>query len=158
MRTLVVLLVLAVASPARAEVGVGFFLGEPTGVDAKLGLGPRSALDLLFGWYSGWNDGRHIDDGAYTHATYLLQPLVARGRSVLVPLRLGIGVAVFDDAGHFDEHLHVAARVPLEVAILFRHVPLEIYGEVALKATFVDPDDTHRTLDIDGGIGLRFYF
>jgi len=158
MRTLVVLLALAVASPASADVGVGFFLGEPTGLDLKLGLGRRSALDVLVGYYSGYDDGRHFDDGAYVHVTYLVTPVVGRGRSVLVPLRLGIGAAVFDDAGRFDDHLHVAVRAPLEVALVFKKVPLELYFEVALKATVVDRDDHHRFLDLDGGIGLRFYF
>jgi hypothetical protein len=158
MRTLVVLIVLAIASPARADVGVGFFLGEPTGLDLKFGIGRRSAIDILGGYYSHWNDNGHIDDGAYVHVTYLVTPLIGRGRKVLVPLRLGIGGAVFDDAGRFDDHLHVAVRVPLEVAFVFRSVPLELYGEVAIKATFVDPDDTHRWIDLDGGIGLRFYF
>ena len=159
MRTLVVLLVLAIATPARADVGLGLFVGEPTGIDLKLGLSRRSALDVLVGWYSGWNDDRRIDDGAYVHVTYLVTPVVGRGRSVLVPLRLGIGAAVFDDAGRFDEDLHVAMRIPLQVGLMFRSVPLELYGEIAFKATFVDGDaNDHPFLDLDGGIGLRFYF
>jgi hypothetical protein len=143
------------AAPARAEVGLGVFVGEPTGLDVKLGLTPRSALDLLFGWYSHWGN---IDDGAYAHLTYLVQPVVSHGRSVIVPLRLGIGAAIFDDAGHFDNDLHLAARFPLEVALKFRSAPLEIYGEIALKVTIVDPGPDHRTIDLDGGIGIRFYF
>lgn len=104
-------------------------------------IAPRSALDLVFGWYSHWSDRDYINDGAYAHVTYLVQPLVARGKSVLVPVRLGIGVAVFDDAGRFNEDLHVAARFPLQIGIMFRRTPLEIYGEIALKM-----------------IGIRFYF
>lgn len=146
----------AAAAPARAEVGVGAFVGEPTGLDVKLGLTRRTALDLLFGWYSHWDD---FNDGAYAHVTYLVQPLVAQGRSVLVPLRLGIGLAVFDDQGRFNDHLHAAIRFPLEVALKFRNAPLEIYGEVAVKVTAVDPDpQDHPLVDLDGGIGIRFYF
>lgn len=159
MRKLVLLLVLlAIATPraAHAEVGLGLFVGEPTGLDVKLGLGRRSALDLLLGWYSHWDDNDRINDGAYFHATYLVTPVVSAGRSVIVPLRIGIGGALFDDAGRFDDHLHVAVRAPLEIALVFRSTPLEIYGEIALKATINDHDD--RILDLDGGVGLRFYF
>jgi hypothetical protein len=40
----------------------------------------------------------------------------------------------------------------------FRRTPVEIYGEIALKLTFIDEDNDHRTVDLDGGIGIRFYF
>ena len=158
MRKLLVLVVmLAFARPAYAEVGVGLFVGQPTGLDLKLGLSRNTALDILLGWYSHWDNRDYIDDGAYAHVTYLVTPLVTRGRSVIVPLRIGIGGAVFDDAGRFDDHLHFAMRVPFEIALVFRRTPLEIYGEIALKATLNDHDH-HRFLDLDGGIGLRFYF
>jgi hypothetical protein len=162
MRKLVVVAALACAfmrsTPASAEVGIGAFIGEPTGLDLYLGLKRRSALDLVFGWYSHWDNRDYIDQGAYAHVTYLVTPLVASGNSVDVPLRLGIGGAIFDDAGRFDQHLHLALRVPFEVALRFKRSPLEIYGEIAFKATVIDPDDTHRFLDLDGGLGLRFFF
>jgi hypothetical protein len=77
------------------------------------------------------------------------------GRSVLVPLRFGIGAALF---GVLEEDLNIAGRVPFEIALLFRNAPMEIYGEIALKLTFVSESDDDVVLDSDGGIGLRFYF
>lgn len=152
---LVATLLVAAGKPARAEVGLGVFVGEPTGVDFKLDLDRRSALDILVGYYSHW---RHYDtEGAYGHLTYLVQPMVAHGDSVLVPLRLGVGVAIFDDRGRFDDDLNLAARVPFEIGLRFRRTPLEIYFEIALKVTFLDEYDDHETVDLDGGIGLRFY-
>lgn len=157
-RKLVLVVALLFASPAHAEVGLGVFVGEPTGLDLKLDLAQRSALDLVFGWYSHWNDGDRINDGAYAHVTYLVTPVVSVGRSVIVPLRIGIGGAIFDDAGRYDGDIHLAARVPFQVGLRFRRTPLELYGEIALKLTVVDPGPEHRTVDLDGGIGLRFYF
>ena len=150
------LLFASTAKPAHAEVGVGLFVGEPTGLDVKLDLQRRSALDIVLGYYSHWRD--YHTDGAYGHLTYLVQPLVAHGDSVLVPLRLGIGVAVFDQSGRFDDDLNVAVRVPFEIGFRFRRTPLEIYLEIALKVTFLDEFDNHETVDLDGGLGLRFYF
>jgi hypothetical protein len=142
---------------ARAEVGVGVFVGEPTGLDVKLDIARRSALDIVLGYYSHWRD--YGLDGAYGHLTYLVQPLVAHGDSVLVPLRLGIGVAIFDQAGKFDDDINLAARVPFEIGFRFRRTPLEIYLEVALKVTFLDGEPyRHDRVDLDGGLGLRFYF
>ena len=158
-RKLVIIAALVFAAAprtARAEVGVGGFLGEPTGIGVKLDLASRSALDILLGWYSHYDD--YCCDGAYGHLTYLVTPLVSHGRSVLVPLRIGIGAAIFDDAGRFDQDLHLAARFPFQIGIRFRRSPVEIYGEIALKFTVIDPGPNHRTVDLDGGIGIRFYF
>jgi hypothetical protein len=155
---LVALLVAAPASQARAEVALGAFIGEPTGLDLKLGLSHRSSLDILFGFYSHWNDRDGIDDGTYAHVTYLVTPFVGTGDSVNVPLRLGIGGAVFDDRGRYDGDLHVAARFPFEVALVFRNSPVELYGEIALKMTVIDQGADHPFLDLDGGAGIRFYF
>lgn len=144
----------AVPAPARADIGLGLFIGEPLGLDVKIDLERRQALDLLLGVASIRDGGR---DYSYGHLTYLLTPLVGRGRSVLVPLRIGIGVAL---SGVAEGELNVAARAPLELALMFRRTPLELYGEIALKLTFVNSNDNADAvvLDTDGGVGLRFYF
>ena len=158
-RKLVIIAALVFAAAprtARAEVGVGGFFGEPTGIDFKLDLASRSALDILIGWYSHYRN--YGFDGAYGHVTYLVTPLVSHGRSVIVPLRLGIGAAIFDDSGRFNDDLNLAARFPLQIGLRFRRTPVELYGEVALKLTVIDEDNDHPTVDLDGGIGVRFYF
>lgn len=142
--------VLAATRGARADVALGGFLGEPTGLDLKLGLAQHSAIDIVLGWIT----YRDFGGGPYGHLTYLVTPVVGHGSSVLVPLRLGIGVAVFEPSNDID----VAVRFPLEVGIRFRTAPLEIYGELALKVTLVHPNDNYPDADLDGGIGLRFYF
>jgi hypothetical protein len=142
----VILAAVAVGAPgkARADVGLGLFVGEPTGLDLKLDLQRRSALDLVLG-FSTFRDGR----ADYGHLTYLLTPVIGHGRSVWVPLRLGIGVAVFDTT-----NTNVAVRAPLEIGLMFRSAPLELYGEIALFVPFVRNVDA----ELQGGIGLRFYF
>jgi hypothetical protein len=158
-RKLVIIAALVFAAAPRtasAEVGVGGFFGEPTGIGVKLDLAQRSALDILLGWYSHYRD--YGFDGAYGHLTYLVTPLVTQGRSVIVPLRIGIGAAIFDDYGRFDGDLHLAARFPFQIGLRFRRSPVEIYGEIALKLTVIDPGPNHPSVDLDGGIGIRFYF
>lgn len=146
---LAMLVLLALSSTARAEaIGLGLFLGEPSGLDIKVGLSARSSIDIVIG-QSSFRDNRTD----YLHLTYLLTPFVARGRSVLVPFRIGLGAAAI---GVVDDNAHMAVRMPLEIGFRFRRTPLEIYGEVALKGVFVEED--FITFDVDGGIGIRFYF
>jgi hypothetical protein len=138
----------AQATPARADFGLGLFLGEPTGLDLKIGLGNRSALDLVLG-IDTYRNGRVN----YGHLTYLVTPIVAHGDSVLVPLRFGIGGALF---GNSDD-IRFAIRAPFELALRFRRTPLEFYGELALALVFFTPNE-NLALDLQGGVGFRVFF
>lgn len=132
-------------SNARADVALGLFVGRPSGLDVKIDLQPRSSLDLLAGW-STFESGR----AGYGHLTYLYTLAAGRGRSVVIPIRIGIGAALFGTSDHLD----LGARVPLELGFRFRGTPLELYLEGALLLVA-----THGG-DFDGqfGVGLRFYF
>jgi hypothetical protein len=148
MRKLVLVMLLA-AGTAHADVGIGGFFGDPSGLDLKFGMAPRSGLDVLLGWY----DFRGLGNGGYAHVTYLVTPIVGHGESVIVPLRVGIGGAVFGDNG---DNIDFGVRFPLEVGLRFRSAPLEIYGEVAALFAFVHP--RYELFNVQGGVGLRFYF
>jgi hypothetical protein len=138
------------ASSARADVGLGLFVGEPFGLDLKLDLQPRAALDLVVGTTT-VRDGR----ADYFHVTYLATLAVGNGRSALVPLRLGIGGAFFDGGGQFADEVNLAVRAPLQVGFILRRSPIEIYGELAIKVTFIDDNNNNGTVDLDGGVGFR---
>lgn len=142
----------ASARPARAEIGVGVFLGQPTGLDIKIDLQRRAALDIVIGW-DDFDDSRN----GYAHLTYLVGLGVARGRSVLIPFRLGIGGVIYGGGGGFDE-VNLGVRAPFEIGFRFRRTPLEIYLEAAIKLTLVDDGDNNDNVDGDGGVGLRVYF
>lgn len=142
------LVVAARTTPARADVGLGLFLGEPTGLDLKIGLGYRSGLDILFG-FTTFRDGR---DG-YGHLTYLVTPLVAQGDAVTLPIRIGIGALLFGPA----DDLSFGVRAPFELGLRMRSAPLEFYGEIALALLFIDPANEFRA-DLQGGLGFRLYF
>lgn len=142
------IVIAARATPARADFGLGLFLGEPTGLDLKFGVGHRSDLDIVLGFAT-------IDTGSagYGHLTYLVTPVVAHGDAVTVPLRVGIGGAVYGPSGD----LSVAVRAPLEVGIRLRRTPLEFYGEIALALVFIAPN-RDAFFDVQGGLGFRVYF
>src|SRR3954469_7297049 len=156
MRKAIVVALLCVASTSTAwadqGVGIGLFVGEPLGLDLKLGLGFRSNLDIVIGWDT-YRDGRD----AYGHVTCLATLGVAHGQSVSVPFRLGIGGAIYDD-GSFNNGVNFAVRAPLEIGLKFHNAPIELYGEVALKLTLIDANNNNDDVDLDGGIGFRVYF
>lgn len=149
---LVVLGVVAAPRASHAGVGIGMFLGEPLGITIKADLKKRTSIELLFG-VDDYDEDRGRD--GYVHVTFLAAPFVARGDSVMVPLRIGMGVAVYDDGpGDWGDEVDVAARVPLQLAFQFKNTPLELYLELALRLELIN--DLHP--EPDGGLGVRFYF
>ena len=154
MRTWILAALFVIATPgaARADFGLGVFIGEPLGLDVKIDIARRQALDIVLGVVSIRNGLR---DDSYGHLTYLVTPLVGRGDTLLLPIRLGIGVAAF---GVVEENVGVAGRVPLQIGLIFRNAPIEIYGEVALRVNFVQANEADVTVELDGGLGLRFLF
>ncbi|HUQ05120.1 MAG TPA: hypothetical protein VM261_21605, partial [Kofleriaceae bacterium] len=115
----------------------------------------KTALDFVIGW-NDFDDDNGRD--GYAHLTFLVNIANVRGRSVLLPFRLGVGAAVFDDNRDFGDDINIAVRAPFELGIRFRSTPLEIYGELALVVVLIDENDNHDDVDADGGIGLRVYF
>lgn len=139
----------AAPSSASAGVGLGVFIGEPSGLTLKADLERRTSLELLFGGTT-YEDGR----GTYGHVTFLASPFAARGDSVVIPFRVGIGGALYeagDDAGF-------SVRAPFQLAFQFTRTPIELYAEVSLRVVIIEPGDNAGDLDVDGGGGLRFYF
>ncbi len=139
---------LGLAGTARADaIGLGLFIGEPTGLDIKIDLKRRSALDIVLGATS-----VRASRVSYGHLTYLYTLAVVSSGSVVVPLRLGLGAAVYGVTE--DNDTGFAGRVPFEIGIRPRGSRLEIYGEVALLLQLA-PD---IATGLDGGAGLRIYF
>jgi hypothetical protein len=142
------IVVAARPAPARADFGLGLFLGEPTGLDLKIGLGHRSDLDIVLGIAT-----LDSNSAGYGHLTYLVTPVVAHGDAVAVPLRIGIGGALYGPS----RDISVAVRAPFEIGLRLRRTPLEFYGEIALALVFVDPA-RDVFFDLQGGLGFRVYF
>lgn len=143
---------LAAAPEAHAGVGIGMFLGEPLGLTIKADLKKRTSLEFLIG-VDDYDEDRGRD--GYGHLTFLAAPFVARGDSVAVPFRIGLGVAVYDEGGaDWGDDINIAARAPFQIAFQFKSTPLELYLELALRLELFDD----LGAELDGGLGFRFYF
>ena len=149
---LVIAALVAVPTTSHAGVGIGMFLGEPLGLTFKADLKKKTSLEILVG-VDDWDKDRGHD--GYGHLTFLVAPFFAEGDSVVVPFRIGIGGALYDEGDQdWGDDLDFAARMPLQVAFQFKRSPLEIYLEIALRLELFH--DFH--VEPDGGLGVRFYF
>ncbi len=146
------------AEPASAQgrFGAGFVFGAPTGFAWKYRINQSNAIDggLGFSPYDQWR--LHVD---YLWNSY---PFREQGLSVFY----GIGAAVgFGRTGYFyvarngayfydNRDVGAAARIPVGLGYLIPRSPLEIYMEVAPLLVFAPVGG----VDVDAGLGARFYF
>jgi hypothetical protein len=99
-------------------------------------------------------------DGLHIHVDYLWHPvMLATDEAFYLPLYFGIGGRILDhDHGRDDDDdFHLGARVPLGILFDFKRVPIDIFLEIALIVDIVTDHHDDR-IDLNGGIGLRYYF
>lgn len=150
----VCLIMAAGATAAReGESGIGLTLGDPTGVSGKYWLGEETAVDAAAAW--------SLDDDRFNlHADYLLHSF-DRTKQEQTPwaFHYGIGARVRfpednNGKGNDDDDATIGVRVPLGLDVYPSRLPLEFFLEIAPVMDLAPETD----LDIEFGIGARFYF
>lgn len=129
--------------------GLGIVVGEPTGFTAKYWLSPVNSLNAAIAW-SVFDDNSfeafyiHIDHVFYYYDLFRVQ-------SGKAPVFIGVGGRFY-----FPRHddTKIGFRIPMGLAYMFEQVPIEIYGEIAPVINIVPETD----VDLDGGVGFRYFF
>ncbi len=121
--------------PADGPMGLGLFLGQPTGVSFELDLGPASWLDAKAAWNFG---GGH---GGYSILLQANYEYAFPGMLVI-------------EAASFTPFFGLGARVPGGLAYRFRKAPFELFIEVGLDI----PMFPAFGIGASGGLGVRYRF
>lgn len=134
------------AQQAGEGVGIGFMVGEPTGLSLKSWTGGNNAFDVGLAWSLGRYDAVNI------HADYLWHnyDLFNEIESGTLPFYYGIGGRVI----LADDDAVIGARIPVGLNYLFDDSPIGLFLEVAPIFNLAPETD----FDVDGGLGVRFYF
>ena len=168
MRWFAMLVVLAVASPARADdddmkgekgrpvdkgtIGVGIILGEPTGICAKLYLKDDQAVQLAVG-------SAFIGGGIQVHADYVLHPWILQDKeSFVLPVYIGPGVRFIDYTSSSGDHGAVGLRAVAGLLFDFKNVPLDAFLEVAGVGEYDFGKGQGWGVKLNFGAGIRYYF
>jgi len=144
------LLTLAASAPAWAQdknVGVGFILGEPTGLDAKIWLADQHALEFGVAWSLSGNNEFHLQGDYLFHRFGLIK----MNNNDQFPLYFGVGGRMILIDNHDDVF---GIRFPVGLTYIFRNYPFDIFGEI-VPILDVAPD---TDFDLEGAIGARFWF
>jgi hypothetical protein len=128
----------------HGKFGVGVIFGEPSGLSAKMWTTKTTAFDLGLAWSFSGDGNFHI------HGDYLFHNFgvfdVSKGS---LPVYIGLGARIL-----FQDDTKVGIRLPVGLEYYFEDWPLAVFGEI-VPILDLAPD---TKFDINGGIGLRFYF
>lgn len=130
----------------HGNFGIGIILGEPTGLSAKMWTTKNTAFDIGVAW--SWSGDGHF----HIHGDYLFHNFdlfdVSKGT---LPVYIGIGARMLfrDNA---DDRIGV--RIPVGIEYYFDGMPIAVFGEIVPILDLAPSTD----FDINGGLGVRFYF
>jgi len=126
------------------DLGLGFMVGEPTGISFKKWVGSTTAIDGAAGWSFSGPDRLHL------HVDYLVHNFdminVERGR---LPVYFGLGARL-----KLEDRTKFGVRIPIGVCYLFEKATLDAFFEFVPIFDLV-PD---TGFSISGSIGIRYYF
>jgi hypothetical protein len=126
-------------------VGIGFMVGEPTGLTLKSWTGGNNAFALGVAWSLEPTDAITIQGDYLWHNFDVFDDI----DSGALPLYYGIGARVI----LAEDDVHIGARIPVGLNYLFEDAPIGIFLEVAPIFDFAP----NTEFDIDGVLGIRFY-
>lgn len=134
------------AGAQNRTVGIGFILGDPSGLNVKLWSSHTTAFDFTAGWgyKSFWLQGNYVwhDWSVFKGNT-----------DVSIPLYYGLGFFVEGREGSEDNGFGPQAVIGLD--FIFKKVPFDIFIEVGPSLEIAPEKGTK--LFFHGGLGARFY-
>ena len=126
------------------KVGIGFIVGEPTGLSGKYWLTRTEAMDFGAAW-------SFVDESSFhIHADYLVHDFslftVDHGR---MPLYYGIGGRL-----KFADQSRLGVRGVIGLDFITDGAPVDVFAEIAPVLDLVPRTD----FTLMGGVGVRIYF
>ena len=151
---------------ANKTFGLGLELGEPTGLNGKLFVSPKVAIDFGLGYiYRQYYYG----DGLHLYGDVLFHPvLLSSGPKLEIPLYVGVGLRYWQ-FDYYDRNRvlyggdAIGIRVPVGISFDFNNAPIDIFLQLVPTLDFLNGDYYnyygHRNhFGADFSVGLRFWF
>ena len=149
MRNLIILLAVLLFFPSTAsaqrDLGVGFMLGEPTGLSAKLWVNESNAFDAGLAWSFSNDASVQIHADYLYHRVHFFDKDDFEGR---IPVYFGIGGRMI-----LNDDSRLGVRFPIGVGRTLVRFPVELFLEV-VPIMDLAPDTDFA---INGAIGFRYY-
>jgi hypothetical protein len=137
------------ASAQEKKIGLGFIIGEPTGIDVKINLTKVHALEFALAWSLSDENDLHLQ-GDYLWHKY---DVIKLDSSDEMPLFFGVGGRmILQENDNVDDVFGV--RFPVGLDYILANYPFDIFVEVVPILDLAPDTD----FDLEGAIGGRFWF
>jgi hypothetical protein len=156
---LVLSMMMILAKPITAQdhgFGIGFILGEPTGLNAKLWVSKANAIDFGLGLSVGGDRILHKGiynggDRVHFHMDYLWHSFNVISSTERFPLYYGIG-GRFNNGGGYNGSLGIRGVFGV---VWFPHsTSIDVFFELVPVLQLSSPVG----MGIDAGLGIRYFF
>lgn len=130
-------------SAQRAKLGIGIILGKPTGITSKYWINSNSAFVGGLSW--------SIKDNAlYMHLDYVKHDYT------LIRVNRGKLAVYYGIGGKFmlAKETNIGVRMPVGLNYIFQSLPIDLFLEIVPSLILIPSTD----FDLDGGIGMRYFF
>jgi len=136
------------AAAQSRDFGLGFVVGEPTGISAKAWQTRTTAFDFALAWSFSNDDALHFHADYLRHRFRVIE--VSRGQ---LPIYYGIGGRLrFHDRG--TEDVEFGIRFPVGLDYLFARDPIDIFFELVPILDLVEETD----FELNASLGARYWF
>jgi hypothetical protein len=146
----IAIVIVMVATPALAAeyktFGIGVIAGEPTGITGKYMLNDTNGIDAGVGWKTSGDSEFHI----YADYLFHIHDLIKVKKGAL-PVYVGGGLRWVDRDKKDNKF---GFRIPVGLEYLFDNVALGAFAELVPVLNLTPDTD----FDLEGGVGIRFYF
>ncbi len=145
---LTVLLFCTASQAQEKGLGLGGFIGEPSGLCGKLWVTDTTAIDAAVSWsFTGNYSTAYLQGDYLLHDFTLVQ--VENGK---LPIYYGLGARILSDT--LSNTTQVGLRIPVGFSYLLEKAPFEVFVELAPVINF----SPNGGFLFNGFIGGRYYF
>lgn len=144
LQVLVIILGLSFSNTfAQKNFGIGIVLGEPTGLSGKINTGSATAFDIAAAW--SFEGNGHL----LFQTDYVWHSSLSSTSSGFFKPYYGFGGRII-----FSNDPTVGIRIPIGIDYIFSSSPIDIFAEVVPILDLIKS----TSFDLNGGVGVRFWF
>ncbi len=138
------------------QFGVGFIIGQPTGLSVKYFLTSKSASAFDFALATAYNKDLESFQDIYFHVDYLyhfFNVFYISGGQFAPYFGIGPSFSITTESESTQE-ISTLLRFPIGMTFLFARAPIDFFAEIVPSLSVMP--ETKFTYNF--GLGMRFYF